>query len=91
LPELLERLEHAGRHTHRIQVTLDGVVRGRVALREDGDDGLISALDVFHQRDRARATHVERRDGTGEEHRVADGQDGQLVVEANVRSLGRCR
>ena len=43
--------------------------------------GDVQVVDVLDQRDGLLATDVERGDGAREEHRVADGQDGQLVAE----------
>ncbi len=81
---VLERLEHARRAPDRVQVVEARIVRRRIALREDRDDRPRQVVDVLDERDRLLAPHVERRDRAGEQHRVADGKDGQLVAELHV-------
>ena len=78
---VLERLEHARRAPDAVQVLLAWVVGRRVALRENRDDRGRQVVDVLDQRDGLLASHVERGDGAGEEDRVADGEDRQLIPE----------
>ncbi len=81
---VLERLQHARCNADRIEIILAGVVRRGIALREDDDDRLAEVLDVLDERDRLLAAHVERRDGAGEQHGVADRQDGKLVGQLDL-------
>ncbi len=55
-----------------MQVVMPRIVRRRVFLGEDRDDGRRQVVDVLDQCDRLFATHIEWRDGTGEEDGVAN-------------------
>jgi len=81
---VLQRLQDAGGATDDMEVIRSRIVRRRILLREDRDDGRGEVVDVFHQRDRLLATNVERRDRAGEQHRIADREDGQLVAELDL-------
>ena len=78
---VLERLEHARRAPDLVQVLGAGIVGRGILLREDGDDGAREVVHVLDEGDALLAPHVERSDGAREEHRVPDGEHGELVPE----------
>ena len=82
---VLERLEHARRAADRVEVVRARDRRSTGSrLREDRDDRRREVVDVLDEGDGLLATHVERRDRAGEQHRVADGQNRDLLREIHV-------
>ena len=73
----LEHLVDVRRRADGIEVLLLGLLDGRVALREDGDE-LAAGERVFDQADRALAGDRERHERMREQHRVPQRQDRQL-------------
>ena len=80
---VLERLEDARRTTDGVEIFRAWIVRRRVLLSEDGNDRRREVVDVLHERDRFLTADVERGHVAREEHRVADGEDGELVAEGD--------
>ena len=73
----LEHLVDVGERADPVEVALDRIVDGGVALGDDADD-LALAHRVVHEGHRALPRHGQRQDGVGEQDRVAQRQDGEL-------------
>jgi hypothetical protein len=80
---VLQRLEHPRGTTDGIKVVEARVVRGRIPLREDRDHRTAKVVQLLHERDRLLPADVERCDRARKQHRVANGQDRKLLVEAD--------
>ncbi len=73
----LEHLVDVGERPDAEEVALDGIVDGRIPLGDDADD-LVVADGVVDERHGALPRHGQRKDGVGEEDRVAQRQDREL-------------
>ncbi len=73
----LEHLVDVGGRADRVEVVLAGLLDGRVALGEDGDQ-LAAADRIVDQADGALAGHGERHERVREEDGVAERQDREL-------------
>ena len=86
-----EHLVDVGERAGGVEVALERLVDGRVALRQDADD--LALLDrVVDERHRALAGDRERQHRLREQQRVAQRQDadlGRQVVEVDLVNAGR--
>ena len=81
---VLEGLQNAGGASDGVQIFVVGIVGRGIALGEDGDHRPGQIVDVFDESDRLLTADIEGGDRAREEHRVANGKNGQLVSEYDL-------